>query len=300
MCHLRVLLAHERFVCNRELGDEDCAFLSLASQGGVQAFVANVLNDLSFTAFTMSDEGQVIVAESDFVACLSKGGFASLQNGFWLVRNRLRQVDLEAGVQRCVEQLDNACRKTYPMESTAASALINRDQLPPIAVVDYISKAIEILDKHSVKAMEPFSSTDLVSLRSCTKSEPVVSACLKVVPGWLLNESKVSGEVWAGCAESLRAVRSYQLLNNVRSEIELQLPKMMSVESCRDFLDFIFDQCKASADLDAFMAGLSWEELKPEDMPGMLTFAARLLARLSGVTWLSLSKTFYIYIYIYI
>eukprot|EP00434_Breviolum_minutum_P011344 symbB.v1.2.010010.t1/scaffold645.1/size176818/9 len=136
-----------RFIYNRDLTETDFNFLLTACKRFNEAFIGVVQKDLSCQTFTLSDvnEPQLSVVPCDHISSHAKGAYATLQGGFWYVRDRLKTIDLETGVDKCLQVveedrckiIENLVPAVKPFDTTV---------LPDLKAPDPFDTAIGILE----------------------------------------------------------------------------------------------------------------------------------------------------------
>ena len=158
--------------------------LGQAEDDREHSFVLTVASDLSSAAHVLGEAPACEVLKMAVPPAVpSRGSYASLVKGFWLVRDRLRQVHLKQDMQVCVAKIEEKC--------TAKSAEVGSDRvmwdvqdLPPIKDADHMSFAISHLENLSTQPAGPLGSTTITGLRICAKASAVIREVLRSnVPG---------------------------------------------------------------------------------------------------------------------
>lgn len=253
--------------------------------------MAVVKSDLTFTAYHVADvskDGHLEIGPFEHIAAPKRGLYASLQNGFWFVRDRLRRPRLEQGMVKCVEKLVQKCSSA--VEAIGAERNRDEENLPPVHEPDFWEEPISILHNQSQRADEPLADDDVLALKKCSRRNNAIRACLTSIPGW--SSGKVNpASIWGKCRDALMALRSATTIAQARVRTETMIPCLINKDSAQEYKDCLLALVGECSDFERFLPP-AWnlEDLDVENGGEMLSFASQLLGKLTTVSQLLLCK----------
>ena len=275
-----------RLIFDRNPTTDDYSWYLWALGKCEQAFVGIVRADLSMTVMRWSqgeDMATPVVCKD--VAVQQRGALASLMNGFWLVKDLKAQVQLERDIKQCTMVSINA-DSSCELNKLSVVDFADKTDLPALPALDALESTIRILQDQSLTPNQKMSEEVLGKLRYLCRGSSVVRECLKAIPGWSVNEAKVSGMTWSKCAASLMAYRSSTLLMQVRSRTQEALPKLPDMERRNEYCRWLWEQIEENSDLKFLLASTNLESFQPSDIVATYNVAGSVLTTLSGVSCL--------------
>ena len=240
-------------------------------------FIGVVDQDINMVTF---DTGDLSVC--DFVGVYTKGIFATLQSGFWLVADRMSQVNFKDGIENCMQEMvatDTAKVQTMLMDETS---FVNASDLPPLEDRDRVAIAIALLSHQSTIAehmMDPINSN---KLSKAGQGHKVVKEVMKNCPGW--QSSVLPAAKWKKCELVLRGWRSATHLRQIHARVKEALPVVVQQGSADEFHEWL--KTKAAEDEDSFaiLSYAGFASSSPANMLAMVQFCATALSEIAGVT----------------
>ena len=276
-----------RFIHGREPDELDLGWLLWAKQTCKHAFVAVVSKEITAKVLQVDETeggGYEWRDYTDSIAVMQKGVFSTLMNGFWFVRDRLSQVNLEKQMTACVLHV---CEKTAELAQSKLDPIdyCHENAQSPVQDHNFLDSAINVLDL--IVDDQPLSAEKLNILRRCCKFNHAVREVLKSIPGWTIQEHKAALEVWKRCEESLRGYRSATQLTRVCLGLQEALPELWKEEKATQLLNWLEKQRQSGvpttdSDIEHFLTSFGCDYLQPKSTQALYKFCGDALSKLSA------------------
>ena len=267
-----------RLIYNRDPDASDIAWLqSFADDPGFSPFIGVVRADISIETYAwFLDKG---LCKTDAVDVLSKGPYATLLNGFWLVADRAKQVNLDEKSQEWMKALHD--RNVRAMQNLTQPDYVDVQDLPPVAHSDPVSLSILILEKQSARHEMVIDGDEADALKRHSNSSKLVKECLKAIPNW--TDGVHGCDAWMKRSNVLRAFRSRAIMAHLKQRVEESMSSILDPQNAGAFHEWLLKQRDENADVAAFLFELGVHIVKADEPSTMLPFMARLLSLLSSV-----------------
>lgn len=273
-------------IFDRDPSTDDYSWYLWARGKFEHAFLGIVRADLSMTVMRWSEgEDMTSPVVCNDVALQQRGAFATLMNGFWLVKDLKAQVQLQRDIKECTV-VSVTAESSCALNKLSNVDFADKTDLPALPASDSLEATIRILQDQSMTPNHQMSAEVFSKLRFLCRGSSVVRECLKSIPGWSVNEAKASGTTWRNCAASLMAYRSSTLLMQVRSRTQEALPKLSNMECRNEYCRWLWEQIEEHSDLKFLLSDVSLETLQPDDIVATYNVAGSVLSTLSGVSCL--------------
>ena len=208
-----------RLLMNGEITDEDVDWVLCRMKSNVEAFLGIVQRDLSCTFMCWDPDLSSMVASTS-IAVMGKGYFATLQKGFWFVKDRLLQSRFDDDMKQLVDELYDGCgAKAQKLLGSQPVVSLASSEIP-----DRISSTITILES---KGREPLPLELHTSLKQSAESDAIVKQVVSGLPGWRTNEINETPEVLQKAAFRLRCVRSCTTFARMQQDALSILPQLV-------------------------------------------------------------------------
>lgn len=264
------------------------------SENVPEAVVGKVGADLSCRFWKFNKEKGEI-EETTTVTMEARGAYAGLVNGFWFVRDRKSQVQLESHISQCVE----SCSQLPKAELERAP--LTQEAQQQIKAIDYLEWTIRLFERRALNPSEQFVHEDFMTFRNLAcRNEHVVRDIANTLSGIRMNDCHISTERWYEAAMKLRAFRSFPEFEHLLKYTQEALPKMVSQEEQQMYMNFVGELDSGSDDVSILVGLHGFKRLQSNPIQAdIIAFASQILVTISTVASLKLCPALFLYIYIF-